>query len=214
MYEVDGEVLDGERLADLRRKTVWVDPAIQIWNRSFLDNLRYGNRQRTEVQDIEILESAELLEVLEGLGDGMQTVLGEGGGLVSGGEGQRIRFGRGLMREGVRLAILDEPFRGLDRQRRRRLLATARKVWRHATLLCVTHDIGQTVDFDRVLVVEGGRIVEDGNPEKLREKKSSRFRAMLDDEAALRSDVWGEDRWRSLSLDGGRLHDSQGAGDR
>ncbi len=209
---VDGEVLDGERLADLRRDTVWVDPAIQIWNRSFLDNLRYGNDRRAEVQEIEVLEAAELLEVLEGLGDGMQTVLGEGGGLVSGGEGQRIRLGRGLMREGVRLAILDEPFRGLDKQRRQRLLATARRVWRNATLLCVTHDISQTVDFNRVIVVEGGRVVEDGKPEELREQSSSRFRAMLEDETALCSEVWGEHRWRSLSLHGGRLHDRQAEG--
>ena len=56
----------------------------------------------------------------------------------------------------VRLAILDEPFRGLDRAQRHELLARAREVWRDATLLCVTHDIEETLSFDRVLVVDAG----------------------------------------------------------
>src|SRR5207244_4301417 len=84
---------------------------------------------------------------------------GDGGGLLSGGEGQRVRLGRAMLRPGVRLAILDEPFRGLDRERRRELLARARRAWPGATLLCVTHDVGETRAFGRVLVVDGGRVV-------------------------------------------------------
>ncbi len=78
-----------------------------------------------------------------------------------------MRLGRALLRPGARLVILDEPFRGLDREQRRELLARARRLWRGATLLCVTHDVGETLGFERVLVVEDGRIVEDGPPERL-----------------------------------------------
>ena len=67
----------------------------------------------------------------------------------------------------MRLVLLDEPFRGLDREQRRELLARARRLWQGATLLCVTHDVGETLGFARVLVVENGRIVEDGPPERL-----------------------------------------------
>ncbi len=209
---IDGMVLDGEVLGGLRQETVWVDPAIQIWNRSFLENLRYGSDRQSEDHAVQVLEAADLLEVLEGLPDGMQTALGEGGGLISGGEGQRLRFGRGLMRSNVRLVILDEPFRGLDRPRRQKLLATARDVWRRATIFCVTHDIAQTIDFDRVIVVDGGRIVEDGVPQELGKRNSSRYRALLEDEAALRREVWGEKQWRSLELRDGRLYDLEGMG--
>ena len=94
--------------------------------------------------------------VLERLPDGLQTPLGEGGGLVSGGEGQRVRLGRALARRGVRLVILDEPFRGLDREQRRVLLQRARQEWRATTLLCIPHDVRSTQAFDRVLVVAGG----------------------------------------------------------
>ncbi len=108
------------------------------------------------------LDQADLLDVLARLPDGLQTSLGDGGGLLSGGEGQRVRFGRALHRGDIRLAILDEPFRGLDREQRQRLLGQAREYWRGATLLCITHDLSETLSFDRVLVIDGGRIVEDG----------------------------------------------------
>ena len=85
--------------------------------------------------------------------------------MLSGGEGRRVRLARALLRPEARLVILDEPFRGLDGADRRELLARARVMWRHATLLCITHDIAQTTDFTRVLVLESGRVVEDGQPE-------------------------------------------------
>ena len=82
--------------------------------------------------------------------------LGADGGLLSGGEGQRVRLARALQRDGVRLAVLDEPLRGLDRGQRHRLLATARARWRDATLLCATHDVGEALGFDRILVLADG----------------------------------------------------------
>ena len=111
---VDGWPLDGDRLEHLRRATAWVDPSVQLWNRSLLDNLRYGGSAAVSPPLDQVIETADLRDLLETLPDGLQTPLGEGGGLVSGGEGQRVRLGRGLLRPGVRLVILDEPFRGLD----------------------------------------------------------------------------------------------------
>ena len=80
----------------------------------------------------------------------------------------------------MRLVILDEPFRGLDREQRRELLTRARSLWQHATLLCITHDVSETQAFARVLVVEGGQIVEDGPPTDITTRPESRYRAMLD----------------------------------
>ncbi len=105
----------------------------------------------------------------------MDTSLGEGGGLVSGGEGQRVRLGRALLRPNVRLAILDEPFRGLDIEQRHKLLARSRETWRDATLLAISHDIAEALTFPRVLVLEDGRIVEDGDPQALARNPESRF---------------------------------------
>ena len=206
--EVDGEPLNGPRLAALRRELAWVDPAVQLWNRSLLHNLRYGADEAALTGPLGIgavLASAQLHEVLERLPDGLATELGEGGGLLSGGEGQRVRLARALLRPGVRLAVLDEPFRGLDRGRRSELLRRARAVWSRATLLCVTHDLEETLAFDRVLVIDGGRLVEDGAPRELAARAGSRYRELLDTERSVREELWGHPGWERWEIEAGRL---------
>jgi ATP-binding cassette subfamily B protein len=204
---VDDAPLDGERLRDLRRVTAWVDPAVQLWNRSLLANLQYGNSEGdTAIGNT--LEEADLFDILERLPEGMQTALGESGGLVSGGEGQRVRLGRAFNKPDVRLAILDEPFRGLDRGRRRALLLQARAHWRAATMLCITHDVGETQAFERVLVIENGRIVEDAPPAVLAARPDSRYRAMLDAEETVRRGMWESAAWRRLWIEKGELREN------
>ena len=115
-----------------------------------------------------------------------------------------MRFGRALGRDGVRLVIMDEPFRGLDRRQRHRLLGRARTVWREATVLCVTHDISDTQGFDRVLVLDAGRIIEDGNPDDLAQQPGSVYAKMLEAERAV-SELWSGQGWRAWRLDHGSL---------
>jgi ATP-binding cassette subfamily B protein len=203
---VEGQPLAGQRLRQLRRVTAWVDPAVQLWNRSLFENLMYGNEIGEAAAGF-LIEEADLFEVIQRLENGMQTVLGEGGGLVSGGEGQRVRLGRAINRPGVRLVILDEPFRGLDRAQRRVLLQKARQFWRDVTLICVTHDVGETQAFERVVVMEGGRIAEDGAPSDLAVRPASRYRAMLEAEQAVRVGLWEAADWRRLWIEGGRLRE-------
>ena len=201
---VDGKPLVAHRLQALRRKTAWLDPSMQLWNRSLLYNLRYGS-QGPKAQIMSAIQKADLLDVLTGLPRGFQTVLGEGGGFISGGEGQRVRLGRVLLRPGVRLAILDEPFRGLDRDKRRELLSNARQHWQDTTLICVTHDIGDTKGFKRVLLVEDGQIIEDGAPSVLLAQPGSRYRALLEAEKAVRKGLWAGVKWKRLWLADKRL---------
>jgi ABC-type bacteriocin/lantibiotic exporter with double-glycine peptidase domain len=199
---IDGRRLDAALLDALRRSTAWVDPQVQIWNRSLGENL--------EGSGAAVLEQAGLHRVLAKLPDGLETILGEGGGLLSGGEGQRVRFGRALSQRDPALAILDEPARGLDRVQRRSFMDGARERWRSATLIAITHDIEDTLPFDRVLVVEDGRIVEDGVPASLAADRSSRFRALLDAEESIRRSLWSSANWRRLRLDGGKLVEDEG----
>ena len=202
---VDGEELDEARIEALRRGTAWVDPAVQLWNRTLARNLEYGLPGRARISTEEAMEAADLQRVLERLPDGFETPLGEGGGLVSGGEGQRVRLARALLRPGVRLAILDEPFRGLDFLQRRVLLERAREHWRGTTLFVITHDIAETLAFERVLVVEDGAVVEDGRPSDLAERAESRFRDMLLAEKMVREQLWSGPGWRHLRLEHGVL---------
>ncbi|HVK39614.1 MAG TPA: ATP-binding cassette domain-containing protein [Candidatus Kapabacteria bacterium] len=209
---VDGAPLASERIETLREQTVWLDPAVQLWNRSLIDNLAYGNDALASDAIGAALTDAELRGVLERLPEGLLSRLGEGGGLVSGGEGQRVRLARGMLRGSPRLVILDEPFRGLDRARRRALLERVRAIWKDATLLCITHDVDETAAFERVLVVEGGRIVEDGSPAELLARDGSRFGALLEADDAVRRGAWSEGAWRRMRIESGVLVTAPPAG--
>jgi ATP-binding cassette subfamily B protein len=202
---VDNVELDEPLVEQLRPHIAWVDPAVQLWNRPMLDNLKYGLANGPRMSIDEVIDAADLRRVLERLPDALQTPLGEGGGLVSGGEGQRVRLARALLRPNVRLVILDEPFRGLDIDQRRTLLARARRLWSDATLLVISHDIAESLSFDRVLVVEEGRVVEDGNPRELASQPGSRLQAMLEAERAVREELWAASEWRRLRLENGAL---------
>ncbi len=202
---VNDAILDAPRVERLRRETAWVDPAVQLWNRPLLDNLLYGVPADAVVELAKVIERAGIDALLEGLPEGLQSRLGESGRLTSGGEGQRVRFARATLRPNPRLVILDEPFRGLDRAQRRCLLAHARWHWHAATLLCITHDVGETLAFERVLVMEDGRLIEDGAPAALAADTCSRYHALLASEASLRAMFRSSDAWRVQRLEGGRL---------
>ncbi|MGB1286117.1 MAG: ATP-binding cassette domain-containing protein [Aggregatilineales bacterium] len=201
---IDGERLQGEKITQLRQQIAWIDPDVQLWNRSFLENLQYGIYESSNTLG-DVLESANLTDVLRRLEEGLQTKLGEGGGLVSGGEGQRVRLGRGLMRDKTRLIIMDEPFRGLDRPQRRDLMQRVREIWHDTTLISITHDVSETVNYQRVLVVEDGQIVEDGNPAQLSKNPASRYKQLLDADYAVNEGLWQRDIWRRLWLEDGQL---------
>ncbi|GAB6142166.1 hypothetical protein JCM14076_28950 [Methylosoma difficile] len=199
---VDGQALSGTSQQRLRRQTAWVDPAVQIWNSPFLDNLSYSAGEGSFDHMAQVIDAANLRGVLQKLPEGLQTYLGEGGALLSGGEGQRVRLGRALLQTDVRLALLDEPFRGMDRSQRQRLLNDARQWWHDATLLCISHDVAETLSFARVLVVEDGQIIEDGIPGELA-ACPSRYRELLDAEQVVRGQLWEDAAWRHIRVENG-----------
>ncbi len=201
---LDGEILTPRDLAKWRRRTAWVDPAVQLFNRPLVQNILYGNTGGA-AEMARAIDAADLRGVLERLPEGLQTVLGEAGALVSGGEGQRVRLARAWLRDDVRLVLLDEPFRGLDRDKRRVLLDRARAFWAGATMICVTHDIADTLAFSRVLVIENGRIVEDGDPRALACDLGSRYHAMLADEQLVRESMWANPDWRRIRIENGQV---------
>jgi ATP-binding cassette subfamily B protein len=200
---VDERPLDSERVDDLRRATAWVDPAVQIWNRPLLENLLYGSNNLEEVG--RVLDTCGLLSVVAKLPQGLGTPLGEGGALLSAGEAQRVRLARAMLRKNTRLAVLDEPFLGLERDRRRTLLAHARQRWEGCTLLYVTHDISETRAFDRVFVMEKGQLVEDGEPLHLAQAPSTRYRRMLQAQESQLRRLAANGDWKRIRLESGRI---------
>jgi ATP-binding cassette subfamily B protein len=200
---VDGKLASEHELSRLRQRTVWVDPTIQLWNRSVLDNATYGCRD-CRLEDLAgVVQLSELGNVLEVLPEGLQTSIGESGGRLSGGQGQRVRVARGLLRSPVSLVLLDEAFRGIERPLRRVLLRRLREKYHGVTMLCVSHDIEETTMFDRVLVVDQGTIVADGDPRELRSRASSPYAALLLAEAE--QAALAPEAWKGIHLDAGLL---------
>jgi ATP-binding cassette subfamily B protein len=207
---IDGAPLDSERVLQLRQETAWIDPQVHLFRASLLDNLAYGNGAHAVSEMHTTLHEADIANTLERLPDGLQTSLGEGGALVSGGEGQRMRMGRALGKSAVRLAVFDEPACGLERQRRQSFLRGARRRFKQSTMFCITHDVSDTLDFDRVVVVDGGRIVEQGVPRSLYESSASLYRSLVDREEVLKAD-WEGPLWRHLTVAHGVLAEQQKA---
>ena len=183
------------------RRLPGVDPSIALWNDSLSNNITYGELH-SGIPIGQVLEKADLLRTLERLPHGLQTPVGEGGSCISGGEGQRVRFARALRRDEARLVLLDEPFRGLEHEVRQTLLGTARKHWSQSTLLCVTHDTETSLSFDRVIVIEGGRVQEVGNPKDLARDPASTYSGLLRSSEEARAAVWGNEHWRTITLSG------------
>jgi ATP-binding cassette subfamily B protein len=205
---VDGLPFDVPARSRLREETAWVDPGIYLWNRSLLDNVAFG-RSHDPFQPLpEAIASSDLVDVLEHLTGGLHAPMGEGGTQISAGQGQRVRLARAMMRREARLVLLDEPFRGLDRARRRKLLAQARAHWKHATILLVSHDVSDTVLSDRVIVMDDGRLVEDGVPTDLMASPDSHFARLARADAEMLETAWSKARWQRRRIEGGAMVDA------
>lgn len=197
---VDDLVANPERIALLREQTVVIDSQMYLWNRPLFDNLVFGS-QGYSSDDLEIaVNDSALQEDLERYAQGLAQPLGENGSRLSGGEGQRVRVARGLLRAAPQLVLLDEPFVGMGSQQRRQLRQALRKRWPRSTLLFVVHDLHEVMDFSRVLVFGGGRILEDGEPKQLRMQADSAFAAMCAEESQLQQRLFTESGWRAIRV--------------
>ena len=96
--------------------------------------------------------------------------------------------------------------------RREALLKAARVRWATATFLCITHDISQTLDFPRVLVVDKGRVAEDGAPRDLADHADTRYASLLAAEVRARARLDGPE-WRHLRLEKGQIEERRPSGE-
>lgn len=202
-FEVFGVTYSEKNIFELRRRMNWLDPDVWLYDASLLDNLVFGRRG----EDFSIeqqIDFAGLAPMLARRTEGVALNLGEGGSRLSGGEGQRVRLGRAVGQD-AELLLWDEAFRGLERPVRRELLEQSLTRWPQAAMLYVTHDLAEAHDyFDRVLVIQAGRIVEDGRPQELVNNRQGAFAQLMRFEGR-RTLAFEDPNWHRWQLRGGEL---------
>lgn len=176
-YDVDaGEIrLDGVPIRDytlrsLRDNISLVSQDVILFNDTIANNLAYGElRRHSEEELLRAAEAAHVLEFARELPDGLQTVVGERGVLLSGGQRQRIAIGRALLKDAP-LLILDEATSSLDTQSERRIQEALNELMKNRTTLVIAHRLSTVEGADRIIVLDGGRIVESGTHRELLER--------------------------------------------
>jgi ABC-type multidrug transport system fused ATPase/permease subunit len=173
LYDVDeGAVLfDGRdvrtaTLASLRGQMGIVFQDTFLFNTTIAENVAMGRPGATEDDVIGAVEAAELNEFVATLPRGVDTIVGERGTRLSGGQRQRLAIARALVRN-PRVLLLDEATSALDPRTERMISRTLKRVGEGRTTIAVTHRLTSVVDYDRIFVIVGGRLVEQGTHDEL-----------------------------------------------
>ena len=158
---VDGHDLREVTQESLRAAIAVVPQDSVLFNESIGYNIGFGRPDATLAEIEEAARAAELHDFIIGLPDGYETVVGERGLKLSGGEKQRVAIARAVLKR-PRIFILDEATSSLDSATERRVQANLRAVSEGTTTLVIAHRLSTVVDADEIVVLEGGRVVERG----------------------------------------------------
>ena len=166
---LNGQPLDQYSEADLRARTSVVTQRVHLFSSTLRDNLLMAAPDSSDEQLSEVLNQVGLENLLDN-DQGLNAWLGEGGRQLSGGELRRLGLARAVLHGGD-LMLLDEPTEGLDAETEQQILTLLRQVARTKTLIMVTHRLRGLAHFDRICVMDGGEIIEQGNHAELVSKQ-------------------------------------------
>jgi len=154
----------------LRQSIAVVQQDIALLHRSVRENLRYGRPDATDEQVCHAAKIANCMEFIDALPDGFDTVVGERGAKLSGGQRQRLAIARAFLRQAP-IILLDEATSALDTDAERSIQAALARLVQGRTVIAIAHRLSTLNSFDRIVVLEHGRIIEDGAPAELLRRK-------------------------------------------
>ena len=137
-----------------------------LFDNTIMENIRIGRRDATDEEVIEAGKMAQCLPFVEKLPDGWNTMIGENGGELSGGERQRISIARAFLKDSP-IILLDEATASLDAENETEIQNALSKLIRNKTVLVIAHRMRTIENADRIVVLSGGRVREEGSPKEL-----------------------------------------------
>ncbi len=166
---IDGQDISKVTQQSLREAISVVPQDISLFHRSIMENIRYG---RPNATDGEVLRAAiaARCDFIETLPEGMATIVGDRGIKVSGGQRQRIAIARAFLKDAP-ILLLDEATAALDSESEEAIRESLSRLMRGRTVVAIAHRLATLRNFDRVVMLQGGKIIEDGPPDILLQGK-------------------------------------------
>ena len=152
---------------------------VVLFDDTVRENIRLGKKNATDEEVLAAAKAARCDEFVERLPNGYDTLIGENGGRLSGGERQRISIARALLKNAP-IVLLDEATASLDVENETQVQAALSELLQGKTVLVIAHRMRTVDNADKIVVLEGGSVVEQGSPAELREKPEGRYRRMLE----------------------------------
>lgn len=164
---LDGHPLQDYRLADLRRQVALVGQQVMLFDGTVAANVAYGELQGAEAVAMEeAVRGANAMEFVNEMPDGLQAPIGNKGGRLSGGQRQRLAIARAMLKDAP-ILILDEATAALDNESERLVQNALQKLMPDRTTLVIAHRLSTIEHADQVLVLDQGRLVEQGTHAEL-----------------------------------------------
>jgi ATP-binding cassette subfamily B protein len=140
-----------------------VQQDISLFHRTALENLRYGKPEASDEEVYRAAEAASCTEFIRALPEGFDTIVGERGLKLSGGQRQRLAIARAFLRDAP-IILLDEATSALDTESEQAIQEALMRLVKNRTVVAIAHRLSTLHSFDRIVVLDRGRIIEDGAP--------------------------------------------------
>lgn len=184
---IDGEDICSLTDDGLRACLSIVPQDVSLLHRTVLENIRYGRPEATDDAVRAAAEAAGCAEFIEAMPEGFQTLVGDRGVKLSGGQRQRIAIARAFLRNAP-ILILDEATSALDTESEAHVQKALERLMVGRTVIAVAHRLSTLRNFDRIVVMQNGRIVEDGAPALL-EQQDGPYKHFLNQQVTHTNDV-------------------------
>lgn len=163
---IDGKDIREHDLSNLRQQTGYVPQDVFLFSDTVANNIAFGRRDADREDIEEFARHAAVYDDIKGLSEGFETLVGERGVTLSGGQKQRVSIARALIKK-PDIVLLDDSLSAVDTNTEKQILGYFNTVLADKTAIIITHRIYGSLEFDKIIVLEEGRMVEEGTHEEL-----------------------------------------------